>query len=130
MSCGRLVSVGLGVVGLTVWAASAWAEDRPPKVDTSKPAPVVYPVTAQERGEEGTVVISVYVADNGKPQRFNIAKSSGFGDLDNAAIETAMNWHYLPATRNGSSASDWGDFQIVYKLPAQAESKTQADNSK
>jgi protein TonB len=81
-------------------------------------------VDAQQRGEQGTVVVSVYVTSSGKPQRFNVEKSSGYDDLDTAAIETAMNWHYLPAIRGGSTTSDWGNFQIVYKLP------TQADNGK
>jgi TonB family protein len=116
-----IACTGLGVIALVLSAASALAADQAPKVDTSQPTPVVYPVTAQEAGEEGTVIVSVYVTDTGKPQRFNVARSSGYRDLDNAAIETAMNWHYVPAIRGGATTSDWGNFQIVYKLPTQAD---------
>jgi TonB family protein len=107
------------VAAITLFSGLARAADAPPKVDTSRPTPVVYPATSQRAGEEGTVVISVYVTDAGKPQRINIAKSSGYTALDTAAMETAMNWHYLPAMRGGSTTSDWGNFQIVYKLPEQ-----------
>ena len=118
MSSGFFACTGLSVAALVLSAASALAGDGPPKVDTSQPAPVVYPETAQRAGEEGTVVVSVYVTDSGKPQRFNIEKSSGYEDLDTAAMETAMNWHYVPAIRGGEATSDWGNFQIVYKLPS------------
>ncbi|MFL5237495.1 MAG: hypothetical protein ACJ8EL_07805 [Rhizomicrobium sp.] len=32
------------------------------------------------------------------------------------AIETAMNWHYLPAIRDGATTDDWALVQVVYKL--------------
>ncbi len=91
--------------------------DTGPKVDTTKPTPVVYPTTAQQAGEEGTVVLGVYVDDSGKAVKVDVAKSSGYGDLDNAAVETAFNWHYVPAIRGGETASDWARVQVVYKLP-------------
>ena len=95
----------------------ALADDRAPKVDTSQPTPVVYPPAAQRAGEEGTVIVRVFVSESGRPQRANIAKSSGFEDLDTAAIETTMNWRFVPAIRGGSTVSDWASVQVVYKLP-------------
>jgi len=91
--------------------------DSTPKVDTSAPTPVVYPTAAQSSGEQGTVVLSVYVSSRGKPILANVAKTSGFPDLDNAAVETVMNWHYVPGVRGGDIASDWATVQVVYKLP-------------
>jgi protein TonB len=96
---------------------SAWA-DTAPKVDTTKPTPVVYPQVSQRAGEEGTVVLAVYVNDSGQAEKIDVAKSSGYDDLDNAAVETAFNWHYVPAIRGGETASDWARVQVVYKLPA------------
>ncbi|HEX3652541.1 MAG TPA: energy transducer TonB [Rhizomicrobium sp.] len=91
--------------------------DASPKVDTTKPTPVVYPQVSQRAGEEGTVVLAVYVNDSGQAEKVDIAKSSGYGDLDTAAVETAFNWHYVPAVRGGETASDWARVQVVYKLP-------------
>lgn len=100
--------------------ASAFAADAGPKVDTSKPTPVVYPVRAQSAGEEGTVILNVYVLSSGKPNRVSVAKSSGYDDLDTAAMQTAYNWHYIPANRGGDTVSDWAAVQVVYKLPENA----------
>lgn len=99
---------------------TAWAGDQPPKVDTSQPTPVVYPKDSQARGEEGTVVLSVNISDAGQPRRIRLLKSSGYSDLDNAAMETAFNWHYLPAMHNGDTAEDWATVQIKYGLPESA----------
>ena len=99
------------------WTTSSFADDRAPKVDTTQPTPVVYPRGAQTAGEEGTVVVRVYVNENGRPTKADIGKSSGFADLDTAAVETAMNWLYVPAIRGGATSSDWASVQVVYKLP-------------
>ena len=98
-------------------SASAMAADAGPKVDTSKPTPVIYPVKAQQAGEEGTVIMSVYVNNSGKAKKIAVSKSSGYVDLDTAAVETALNWHYVPAIHGGDTVADWAAVQVVYKLP-------------
>jgi TonB family protein len=121
MSSNSLRSATLIV--LAIIAAStvfAQAQNMAAKVDTSKPTPVIYPVAAQRAGEEGTVVVDVFVPQSGKPQRFHVAKSSGYPDLDDAAVATALNWKYVPAFRDGDSVSEWAAVQVVYKLPTMA----------
>jgi protein TonB len=108
------------VAALALSGFAASAADVAPKVDTSQPTPVVYPTTAQRAGEEGTVLLNVYVTYTGKPQKIDIAKSSGYRELDNAAVETAANWHYVPALHDGDTASDWASVQVVYRMPGQA----------
>ena len=111
----RLAAVG--TITTVLLSASAMAADAGPKVDTSKPTPVIYPQAAQQAGEQGTVIVNVYVNDSGKAKKIAVAKSSGYTDLDTAAVETALNWHYVPAVRGGSIVSDWAAVQVVYKLP-------------
>jgi TonB family protein len=106
-----------GIVAAAFLSASAMAADAGPKVDTSRPTPVIYPVSAQQAGEEGTVVVNVYVNGSGAAKKIAVAKSSGYTDLDTAAVETALNWHYVPAVRGGDTVSDWAAVQVVYKLP-------------
>jgi TonB family protein len=106
-----------GIVAAAFLSASAMAADAGPKVDTSKPTPVIYPVAAQQAGEEGTVVMNVYINNSGAAKKIAVAKSSGYVDLDTAAVETALNWHYVPAIRGGDTVSDWAAVQVVYKLP-------------
>ncbi|HEY1962840.1 MAG TPA: energy transducer TonB [Rhizomicrobium sp.] len=99
---------------------TAFAGDHPPKVDTSQPTPVVYPKGSQANGEEGTVVLGVDVTKSGQPRDVRVMSSSGHPDLDTAATETAFNWHYLPAVRDGEAAEDWVTVQVKYALPENA----------
>ena len=120
---------GLLVGGLTAIAAlvlcgfAASAANVSPRVDTSRPTPVVYPPEAQRAGEEGTVLLNVYVTYTGRPQKIDVAQSSGYRELDNAAVETAANWHYVPALHDGDTASDWAKVQVVYRMPEQASNR-------
>lgn len=113
----------LAVAAMAASSLVAQAQEMAAKVDTSKPTPVVYPMAAQRAGEEGTVVVNVFVTQSGKPQRFNVAKSSGYPDLDDAAVATALNWKYVPAFRDGDSVADWAAVQVVYKLPKTASDR-------
>jgi TonB family protein len=100
-----------------VFLASAALADRAPAVDSSHPMTIVYPVTAQRAGEEGTVVLRVYVNVMGQPATVKIVQSSGYPDLDNAAVESALNARYVPAIEDGATSADWATVQIVYRLP-------------
>jgi protein TonB len=117
---GLLAGGMTAIVALVLSGLAASAANVAPKVDTSRPTPVVYPADAQRAGEEGVVLLDVYVAYNGRAQKIDVAQSSGYRDLDNAAVETAANWHYVPALRDGDTASDWSKVQVVYRMPEQA----------
>ena len=104
-------STGAAALALGLLAAgSAFAGGA--TVDRTQPTPVVYPKSSQIQGEEGTVVLDVSVNDYGNPTRAQIVGSSGYADLDTAATETVLNWHYVPG--------DYGvpaRVQVSYKLP-------------
>ncbi|MFL6690857.1 MAG: TonB family protein, partial [Alphaproteobacteria bacterium] len=68
----------LALAGMFLVSHGALADDRAPKVDTTKPTAVVYPASAQRAGEEGTVVLKVHVVESGTPDQVSMAKSSGF----------------------------------------------------
>jgi TonB family protein len=110
------VCVGLALA-LSLSAGSALA-DSPAKVDRSQanPAPA-YPDLAQTNGETGDVVIGVLVGSSGRPMKLRVDQSSGFSDLDNAAIEGAANWHYLPAIVNGDTSTSWMKVKIHFQPP-------------
>lgn len=114
------LAVAAGTLALVSGSAFAFPGDHAPKVDTSQPTPVVYPEAAQTAGEEGTVVLRVYVLESGHPNRIGIGQSSGYDDLDTAAMQTAANWHYVPAVVNGETADDWAQVRIDYRLPRAA----------
>ena len=108
---------------MSVLAAAALATGLPwgvaqaaaPKVDTSQPTPVVYPEVAQRNGEEGTVVLDVQVRPSGRAETAQVVGSSGYRDLDNAAVETVLGWRFVPGD------SDTARVSVVYKLPQNAQ---------
>ncbi len=129
----RHMSLGACAAALTliIGGASAASADSPAKIDHSYPTQQpAYPDSAQLNGEQGDVMLDVYVNANGKPRKFRIKvfQSSGFGDLDNAAAEAVAGWHFIPATRNGDTKSAWTTVKIHFALPTppQAASATPA----
>lgn len=101
----------------TIGAGVAFAADTAPHVDMMQPHAQLYPVSAQAGGEQGTVLVQVYVRPDGKVGKYTVAQSSGFGDLDNAALESVLNWRFVPAMRDGDPISDWTIVKLVYQLP-------------
>jgi protein TonB len=110
-----ILTLAIALLGATSILAADAA--TPAQVDQSKPTPVIYPMGAQTLGEQGSVIVNVLITQGGKPLKVALARSSGYDDLDNAALETVLNWHYLPAVRDGDTVSDWTQVNVVYKLP-------------
>jgi len=104
---------------------SADSGDTAPRVDANFPhAQPLYPDSAQGSGEQGTVMVDVYVRPSGRPGKAKISQSSGFADLDQAAVESVLNWRFVPAMRGDDTVSDWTTVKIVYQLPVLAPSPT------
>ncbi|MDE2466269.1 MAG: energy transducer TonB [Alphaproteobacteria bacterium] len=99
--------------------ALAGAKATPPHVDGQLPTRVIYPKSAQIAGEQGAVELALLIGSNGRPRTtFRIIRSSGHADLDTAALQSAMNWHYVPARDSaGDPTSGWVYLRINYNLP-------------
>lgn len=61
--------------------------------------PPDYPEAARRRGEEGIVRLTLRVAPDGRVAAAEVTTSSGYGELDRAAIEAARGWRFRPAMR-------------------------------
>lgn len=70
------------------------------------PAPA-YPAISKRMGEQGKVVLRVYIDAEGLPQKIEINRSSGFDRLDRQAQDTVMRWKFVPGKRNGVPESMW-----------------------
>ena len=117
---GRDIAAGCVLaLALTLGGSEVCLADSPAKVDHSyaNGAPL-YPDAAQLAGEQGDVLVEVQVTANGYPRRIRVKQTSGFRDLDDAAIETAANWRYVPAVVDGDTATAWTTLKIHYALPA------------
>jgi protein TonB len=56
-----------------------------------------YPVFAKKRQQEGTVMLKVKVSIDGKAEVVELAESSGFSLLDDAAQQAVAKWQFIPA---------------------------------
>ena len=88
----------------------------PPKVELpsseaaylQNPKPA-YPLMSKRLGEQGKVIVRVYIGADGIPQRAEIGKSSGYDRLDQAAISSVMRWKFVPGKRNGVAEAMWNN---------------------
>ncbi len=90
-------------INQTVSSGNDVAEDVP---EIKEPVPIetitpVYPFRARKKGFEGIVTLEVVVSDTGNPVSCLILDSSGFTDLDNAAIRTVSASLFYPGTVDG-----------------------------
>jgi TonB family protein len=119
--------IGIALVSSAVLIVSpVKAADTPPHLDTSgvnmQPA---YPASALKDSERGAIVIGVNVGETGKVNYVYLRKTSGFDDLDTAAIKGTMNWRFIPATSNGKPVVGDTAVQIVFQPPDTAKATAQ-----
>ena len=79
------------------------------------PAPP-YPPQSRRIGEEGKVILRVFVTADGGAQQVEIKTSSGSDRLDESAQRTVRRWKFIPARRGGSAVESWVLVPIVFKL--------------
>jgi protein TonB len=68
--------------------------------------PMPYPHSARRRGWEGDVLLRVDVSASGKVLSAHIESSSGYGILDDTALQTVTKWRFRPASINGTPKAD------------------------
>jgi protein TonB len=70
-------------------------------------------------GFEGTVVLRVVVAADGRPVSVTVLESSGHDVLDASALETVRTrWRFVPARRNGIPIEDAVQVPIRFRQTA------------
>jgi TonB family protein len=115
-------SIALAIVPFT----TAFAAGTPAHIDTSgvnmQPA---YPSSAFIRQEKGNVVVRAKVLESGKVSKVEVHRSSNFDDLDSAAVNTVLNWKFVPAMDDGKPVTSYVDVQLVFEPPAEDPSKDQ-----
>jgi periplasmic protein TonB len=90
----------------------------PPRFNAAylnNPAPA-YPLVSRERGEEGRVVLRVFVNERGEPQEVQVRTSSGYNRLDDAARDTVRKWKFVPAKRGDTAVGAWVLIPLSFSL--------------
>jgi protein TonB len=76
----------------------------------------IYPPSSRRAGEEGTVRLRVLVDERGRPSEVQVMQGSGFGRLDEAAIDAVRRWRFQAANNGSAAVSAWTQVAITFKL--------------
>ncbi len=96
----------------------------PPRVPVRVPAIVdaeacekpEYPRKSLRNEEQGTVILAFLIGVDGRVVDSRVEKSSGFRDLDKAAITGLSLCKFRPGTVDGKPEQSWTQMQYVWKL--------------
>lgn len=76
-----------------------------------------YPVESREADEEGSVVLSIQILEDGRVGDVVLDKNSGYRALDTAAIGyVKRHWRFIPALCDGVPIVDWKTVSIDFQL--------------
>jgi TonB family protein len=96
---------------------------EPVKNKTGKPMPSlasttqpIYPTTARRANQEGVTYLQVLVGSSGCVLRYAIRFSSGWLDLDDAAIDWMESVQFVPAAAAGKAIDMWVVFPVSFHL--------------
>jgi len=88
-----------------------------PRSDPGKPlSRPKYPPASRRLGESGTVVLKLHVLEDGTVANAAIEQTSGYPDLDYAALYESFRWRLEPGTIDGAPTRMWGRFAVTFKL--------------
>jgi protein TonB len=79
------------------------------------PAPV-YPALSRRMGEEGRVLIRVFVEADGAPVKVELRTSSGSERLDQSALEAVRRWKFVAAKQGDKAIAAWVVVPVVFSL--------------
>jgi protein TonB len=75
-----------------------------------------YPKASLMNEEQGTVSMSFLVNADGSVAESKLEKTSGFKNLDKAAIKSLSACKFKPGTKDGSPAQTWTKVDYAWKL--------------
>jgi protein TonB len=78
--------------------------------------PPKYPAIAKRRGWQGTVRLRVSVTAEGYSEAIAVQSSSGYEELDEAAIAAVEKWQFIPAKRGDTAVASSVIVPIIFKL--------------
>jgi protein TonB len=84
--------------------------------DYLKNPPPGYPRISRRNGEQGTVIVRVFISTQGTPEKAEVRTSSGFTRLDQAALEAVQRWRFVPGRRHGTPEAMWFNIPVRFVL--------------
>jgi protein TonB len=111
------MSTKLSVIAaaLALSASASFAGEVPASFD-AKTCKAEYPKASLMNEEQGTVSMSFLVTAGGDVKESKVDKSSGFKNLDKAAIKALSACKFKPGTKDGAPAETWTKVDYAWKL--------------
>lgn len=75
-----------------------------------------YPPLSRKLGEDGTVILRVFVTASGEAGQVQLLKSSGFDRLDDSALNAVRRWRFVPGKRGGVPEGMWFNVPVKFNL--------------
>lgn len=90
----------------------------PPSFDAAylRNPPPAYPLSSRRRGEQGIVVLRVFVSAAGGAEKVEVRTSSGHERLDQAAHDAVHQWRFVPARQGEQPVAAWVLVPIRFAL--------------
>jgi TonB family protein len=80
------------------------------------PCRPAYPQSSIKNGETGVVVFKLMLATTGFASRAKVVETSGFRDLDRAAMIGFLGCKFKPVLKDGVPAESWIDMRYVWEI--------------
>lgn len=75
-----------------------------------------YPLKAKRRGYQGVAILQIELAEDGTISQLTLVQSSGFTELDKAAINNVSQWQFHPVMRDNRSIKARFSVPIEFSL--------------
>ena len=75
-----------------------------------------YPASARRQGIQGTTLLRVFVASDGRVTDVGVERTAGHADLDEAAAEAVRRWRFDPARRGDEPVGMWVLLPVEFHL--------------
>ena len=103
---------------------------QPPRVggDIKRPVklsgdPPTYPPSLKESKAQGVTILDSTIETTGQVGEVTVLKSSGYPELDQAAVDAVRTWTFQPATQNGQPVRVLYTLTINFQVDSQDEEK-------
>ncbi|MBL8476503.1 MAG: energy transducer TonB [Methyloversatilis sp.] len=89
---------------------------------TRENPPPVYPAASRILGQQGKTTLRVFVTAYGYPEVIEVHTSSGYGNLDQSAMDTMRKWCFSPVRTDGKPVDSWVLIPIVFRMEPRSSS--------
>lgn len=111
----KTLSMSVAAALLAGAAGLAAAGEVPASFDP-KTCKAEYPKASLMNEEQGTVTMSFLVDAQGNVVESKLEKTSGFKNLDKAALKALASCKFKPGTKDGAPAQTWTKVDYAWKL--------------